>query len=299
MNILLLNNMINNSLFYCKNKDNYPPFKNGLYLEEYFLENFIKNKPQLKRTYIPALWTNFQIEDWFHERKGEMLDALNNWISNNPPGEEGYFTVVQHDDGPKLQLPENTIVYGACSGNIPIPLIYQDVNDTLLKMNKKPFHEKEILCSFVGNNTNYVRRLVLNSKILNETPGFKIINSGGWSADVNKDLQQTFIDTTINSKFALAPRGYGRSSFRFFECFLLGTIPVYVWDDVEWLPFKDIIDYSRLCVSIHIYDLNDLEKILSSIDEEQYTSMWNYYHEVKYLFELEGMTHEIIRQMSI
>lgn len=291
--------MIENSLFYCKNKDNYPPFKNGLYLEEYFLENFIKNTTSMKRKYIPALWTNFQIEDWFNGKKGEMQEALNTWIANNPSCEEGYFTVVQHDDGPKLQLPENTVVYGACSGNIPIPLIYQDVNDTLLKMNKKTFYEKEILCSFVGNNTNYVRRLVLNNKILNETPGFKIINSGGWSPAVNQNLQKTFIETIINSKFALAPRGYGRSSFRFFECFLLGTIPVYVWDDVEWLPFKDLIDYSRLCVSIHIYDLNDVEKILLSIDEQQYTSMWNYYNEVKYLFELEGMTREIIREVSV
>lgn len=291
--------MIHNSLFYCKNKDIYPPFKNGLYLEEYFLDFFIKNSIPFKRTYIPALWTNFQIEDWFDERKAEMKDALNSWLINNPPGEEGYFTVVQHDDGPKFELPENTLVYGACSGNIPIPLIYQDVNHTLLNMNKKTFHEKEILCSFVGNNTNYVRRLVLNNKILIETPGFKIINSGGWSPVVNQNLQQTFIETTINSKFALAPRGYGRSSFRFFECFLLGTIPVYVWDDVEWLPFKELIDYSRLCVSIHIYDLNELEKILLSIDEEQYTSMWNYYNKVKYLFELEGMSREIIRQVSV
>jgi len=288
--------MIQNSLFYCENKDIYPPFKNGLYLEEYFLDFCIKTTSLLKKTYIPALWTNFQIEHWFDERKGEMQDALNTWVQNNPPGKEGYFTVVQHDDGPKLQLPENTTIYGACSGNIPIPLIYQDTNYTLLNMNKKTFHEKEILCSFVGNNTNYVRRLVLNNKILIETPGFKIINSGGWSADVNQDLQKTFIETTINSKFALAPRGYGRGSFRFFECFLLGTIPIYVWDDLEWLPFKELIDYKRLCVSIHIYDLNDLEKILLSIDEQQYSSMWNYYHEVKYLFELEGMSCEIIRQ---
>ena len=35
-----LNNfqMIKNPKFYCKNKDTYPPFKNGLYLEEYFLK---------------------------------------------------------------------------------------------------------------------------------------------------------------------------------------------------------------------------------------------------------------------
>ena len=35
--------MINNSLFYCKNKDTYPPFKNGLYMEEYFLNYMMTN----------------------------------------------------------------------------------------------------------------------------------------------------------------------------------------------------------------------------------------------------------------
>ena len=43
--------MINNTLFYCKNKDTYPPFKNGLYKEEYFLKKFLENKPNTKRKY--------------------------------------------------------------------------------------------------------------------------------------------------------------------------------------------------------------------------------------------------------
>ena len=53
--------MIPNQLFYCKNKDTYPPFKNGLYLEEYFLKFIKQINPITKRKYIPALWTNFQI----------------------------------------------------------------------------------------------------------------------------------------------------------------------------------------------------------------------------------------------
>ena len=40
---------------------------------------------------------------------------------------------------------------------------------------------------------------------------FEMINSGGWTPAVNGNLQKIFIDTTINSKFAFAPRGYGRS----------------------------------------------------------------------------------------
>ena len=64
--------LIPNSKFYCKNKDTYPPFKNGLYLEEYFCKYMIDNNIQTKRKYIPALWTNFQIEGWFQHKKNEM-----------------------------------------------------------------------------------------------------------------------------------------------------------------------------------------------------------------------------------
>jgi hypothetical protein len=114
-----------------------------------------------------------------------------------------------------------------------------------------------------------------------------------WSNSVNKNNQDAFIDTTVNSKFALAPRGYGRSSFRFFEIFKLKTIPVYVWDDIEWLPFKEIIDYSKLCISINIKDIHTLAGILKSITEEQYNSMLDYYNEIKKYFDVSGMTELI------
>ena len=292
--------MINNSLFYCRNKDTYPPFKNGLYLEEYFLRKITSENLLLKRKYIPALWTNFQIEGWFESKKLEMQIALNNWLRENPC-EDGYFTIVQYDDGPKLNIPENTIVYGACSGNIPIPLIYQDINNTLINIPKKSFSEKKKLCSFIGNITgNHIQPNVreIMKNVFEKNPKFVFYNSGGWTPSVNVDLQKIFVNTTINSKFALAPRGYGRGSFRFFECFQLGTIPIYIWNDIEWLPFKNVIDYSRLCISIHISQINNLEKKLESITEAEYNNMFNYYNEIKHLFELEGMSNQIIKEIN-
>ena len=292
--------MINNYLFYCKNKDTYPPFKNGLYLEEYFLRKIMSENILLKRKYIPVLWTNFQIENWFESKKQEMQIALNNWLRENPC-KDGYFTIVQYDDGPRLNIPENSIVYGACSGNIPIPLIYQDINNTLINIPKKTFSEKKILCSFVGNITSNhiqpnVREIMKN--VFKNNSKFVFYNSGGWTPSVNVNLQNLFVNTTINSKFALAPRGYGRGSFRFFECFQLGTIPVYLWNDVEWLPFKNIIDYNKLCISMHISQIHELENKLLSINEEEYNNMFNYYNEIKHLFELEGMSNQIIKEIN-
>lgn len=288
--------MLNNDLFNCKNKVAYPPFKNGLYLEEYFFENMMDTSTKLKRKYIPIKWTNIQLEKWFISKKQYMQTILDEWVKNNP-SENGYFTVVQHDDGPALNLPYNTTIYGACSGDIPIPLIYQDVDNTLISIPKKQFNEKKILCSFVGNITsNYIKPNVRNVMInyFKNNSNFVLYNSGGWSPVVSSSLQHEFITITTDTKFALAPRGYGRSSFRFFECFQLGTIPIYLWNDIEWLPFKNKIDYSKLCISMHISQINKLEEKLLSITEDEYNKMFDYYNSIKYLFELEGMTTEII-----
>jgi hypothetical protein len=291
-------NILTNQLFNCANKETYPPFKNGLYLEEYFFKKIINENPNLKRKYIPVKWTNFQIESWFQFKQKEMQDLLDEWVSNNP-SKSGYFTIVQHDDGPFLNLPQNTIIYGACSGNMPIPLIYQDVHNRLINTPKKSFKEKQILCSFVGNITgNHVQpnvRMIMKDTF-EHNKKFVFFNSGGWTSSVNDNLQQAFIEITINSKFALAPRGYGRGSFRFFECFQLGTIPVYLWNDVEWLPFNKLIDYKKLCVSLHVSQINNLETILETITKNDYNKMFKYYEKIKYLFELEGMSNEIIKE---
>jgi len=293
--------MIDSELFYCKNPDTYPPFKNGFYMEEYFLKKIqIENPVLSKRKYIPALWTNFQVSSWFSNKIEEMQNSLDQWFKENP-SEYGYFTVVQHDDGPRLKLPQNTVIYGACCGMVPIPLIYQDIDNTLNRLKKIPFQEKTMLCSFVGNITaNSVQPNVRETifKKFKQNPKIVLYDSGGWTPQVNTGLQKLFIDMTQKSKFALAPRGYGRGSFRFYECFQLGTIPIYVWNDFEWLPYMDIIDYERLCISIHVSELDHLELLLESITEQTYNEMFEYYEEIKHLFELDGMSSEIIRHVN-
>jgi hypothetical protein len=286
-------------LFYCKNKDTYPPFKNGLYLEEYFINRYFKEfkeNTDTSRKYIPLPWTNFQLEPWFNQHKNYLQKQLDEWVDNNP-SEKGYFTVVQYDDGPQLKLPKNTIVFGACGGDIPIPLIYEDKNKVLeSKKVEKKFNDKNILCSFVGTTTHDVRRKVINELKNNKNFVFNFIN--GWSPVVDINKQSNFINISNLSKFGLAPRGYGRSSFRFYELFTLGTIPVYVWDDIEWLPYKEIIDYSKFCISINIKDINKLDNILRNISEDKYYEMWNEYQKIKHYFTLEGMYDYIINKIN-
>lgn len=295
-------NLIKNDFFYCKTDIIYPPFKKGRYIEEYFLEKVLREYKSLnlKRKYIPAYWTNFQNSKFFMFRRYELQASLDKWINDNP-SPNGYFTIVQYADGPKIRLPPNTYVYCGSEGHSPLPLIYEDTENKLLQVPRKSFNEKSILCSFVGNQTcnnlmPNVRDIMF--KLFRNNTNFKMVDSGGWTNDINSNLQQVFLDITVDSKFTLAPRGYGRSSFRFYEAFLLGVIPIYIWNDKNWLPFRDVIDYNKFSVVIHISEINNLENILLSINEEKYNEMINNYNDYKHFFELEGMSQQILKEMS-
>jgi Exostosin family/Glycosyl transferase family 8 len=284
---------IPNELFITKTDVVYPPFKNGLYMEEYFMNYMTRQNITIDkqgRRYIPALWTNFQISSWFQEHHEEMQRTLDKWISENPSS-DGYFIVVQYDDGPLLRVPPGTLIYGGCSGNVVLPLIYQDLKQNLENIPKKTFKNKPILCSFVGSITHNVRNVMIET--YQHNPRFKLLVNNGWTNQVSENNQTVFVDITVNSKFALAPRGYGRSSFRFFEIFKLGTIPVYIWDDTEWLPYKNVLDYDKFCISIHISEIDLLEELLLSINEKQYDKMFAEYEKIKHMFELDYMCEYI------
>jgi hypothetical protein len=164
-----------------------------------------------------------------------------------------------------------------------------------MKNQKKiEFKNKEILCSFVGTITHNVRNICINE--LSNIQGFKFNIKQGWSTEIEKNLQDLYIEDTIKSKFALAPRGYGRSSFRFFEIFKLGTIPVYVWDDIEWLPYKHVIDYSKICISINISEIEKLPQILNEITEDKYNEMLENYNEIKDIFELKSISDYVLEE---
>lgn len=279
------------SLFTPPCRITYPPFKHGLYLEEYFLQR-VSQLPPTKRLYIPALWTNFQIEPSFRENQSRYQQLLDQWVAEHP-SPHGYYTVIQHDDASYLRLPSNTIVYGACSGTIPIPLIYEDTRNTLRQVPQLSFSEKPIVCSFVGTMTHGVRNAMV--RVLSRIPGFQFYTKQSWVDNVPVDQQRQFIETTRQSKFALAPRGYGRSSFRFFEILQLGCIPIYVWDDIEWLPYKEEIDYHTFCISIHVSQLATLPARLHRITEQDYSKMLKAYASVQHLFTLEGLAEYVIR----
>jgi len=60
------------------------------------------------------------------------------------------------------------------------------------------------------------------------------------------------------------------------------------------LPYKDVIDYSKFCISINVKDLSNLEKILLSIDETKYNRMIEEGRLHCHFFKLEYMCQYIL-----
>lgn len=273
----------------------YPPFKNGMYMEEYFYEYVMKHKDKIETNmvYIPIFWTNLQNHPAFSSQKYEILLSKAFLLY---PEDTKYFVVVQHDDGPQMKLPKNTVIFGACTGNIPLPLIYEDSTNYLLNKCRNP--DKNILASFIGTLTHSVRENIVNTV---KTDDIKLLTkpNSDWTNSISSSSAELFVDMTLKSRFCLSPRGYGRSSFRFFEAMLLDCVPVYFWDDIEWLPYKDIIDYNKFSISIQEKDIPKTVEILKSISDEKYLSMLEEIKNIRRYFTLEGMSEYILKKIKV
>lgn len=275
----------------------YPPFLNGRHFEEYFYD-FWQDLPETDKTnlhYIDIYWLNLHKLGRFN--RAEIQKLVDDECKIAKQTNKIPFTLCQWDDNIEVKKPDNLIVYSiGTSKDVPMPLLVEDVTNRLLNVERIPFHKKKYLASFVGTHTHNVRRTLHSHYKDDKDFSFKI--RGSWTNVVSDDLANLFINTTQDSKFGLAPRGYGASSFRYFELIQMGVIPVYIHDGDNALPFRDEIDYSKFSVSVHIKDTGKLKEILEGIDETKYAEMVAELESVKHRFTLLESCRYVLRNLE-
>tara|TARA_R110001632_G_scaffold162927_1_gene281371 strand:+ start:1593 stop:2429 length:837 start_codon:yes stop_codon:yes gene_type:complete len=266
----------------------YPPYHKGEYLEDYYMTFSDSNTINTDRIYIPVSWTTYYCD-------GYNRNELQSFLNNLDPSLK-YYTVCQHDDAPQENLPEDTLIFSAggnCekSGVIPIPLVCSPLPSELIVE-----RERTILLSFVGSVTHPIRQKCIES--LRDESDVELAFSN-WSNRVPEDNFKYFINKTLSSKFCLAPRGYGASSFRMYEAMQLGSIPVYVTDKV-YTPFTDVLDWNDFAVIIKEKDISSIHEILLSYDEDRIVMMQKNLKEVwnKY-FSIDAVCHNIKRILEL
>jgi len=77
-------------------------------------------------------------------------------------------------------------------------------------------------------------------------------------------VRSEFISSIKDADFALAVRGDGNYSLRFYEILSLGRIPLYIDTDGP-LPLEDEIDYDSFMMRVNYKDIERVAEIVSTV----------------------------------
>lgn len=234
---------------------------------------WLLNRPQLITAkpeeadweYLPFFWNLLYINwQWGEGGRDKIQNEVLRLVSRNRPT----FTICEYDVRQMQPFYDlcNMVVFTASrrgdSDDIDIPLLCSP-HDLPPNM-----PEKRYLASFAGNlKTDGIR--IEMQEMLDGNGDVKIL-------DGNKG-PEFFVNLMLSSHIALAPRGHGGQSFRFYEAMDLGVVPYHIGTP-DTRPFKKFIDWNSC--SLYAPTVSDIHL---PKDEIELKSMgWrarNVYHE--------------------
>eukprot|EP01041_Mallomonas_annulata_P014327 gene14327-30500_t len=208
----------------------------GPWIENHFINHFINKPLSYFNGFIPIFvqWVDlhvYEIDLENNQKRNTSIPEYKTYhtdISKLLRTDVLYITVSQDDQGiHKLShLNPNILVLSAGGyGHIPIPLL-KEYLEYIPRKTDDPFVWE---VGFYGN----IRPRLSRSRMLAEMRG----------ALDSAHIKYTFMQSTdwkqniANTKFNLVPRGFGRTSYRLAEVVNIGRIPVYLYDDVPWIPY--------------------------------------------------------------
>jgi len=147
--------------------------------------------------------------------------------------------------------------------------------------------EKNIICNFIGTINNELRLKIFKT--------FK--NKNGYYIEQKIDYN-SFVNVVSKSNFTFCPRGLGLSSYRFFECMFLGSIPVLFADDVI-LPYEDIINYDDMIIRIPESKILDFEFINDKLSNINISDMKKKIHDNIKHFRLDGIQEYVYQKIKV
>jgi hypothetical protein len=233
-------------------KFNYPKHNNDIGVEQIF-DKYILSSDNLTHDhrdadfhYLSIYWTRFFLNNNYGDIDIESFSSLCNSLIIDS---SRTFTICQYDDGPLVDL-EDTILFLSSrktKTGIDIPLISK-------QLVYRWFRPKKIyLASFVGRLVTHPIRTEMYNELKDEAQSHIVDQTSGTFS---------YMRSILSSYVSLCPRGYGGSSFRFFESMQLGTVPFLI-GDIDTRPFKKFVDWTDISF------FTDDPKLISSIIREK------------------------------
>jgi len=202
----------------------------GPWIENIWIRDFMDKPLSFFNGFIPLFvqWIDTQIL-----RRGHF-DAIHNELNALLRPNVLYLAISQGDVGlGKIGTAHPNILVLAAGGygHVPIPLIRGEKGKPDLALSWEPPPAKyDQTIGFFGNqkqhgSTRPEMLSQINAACIRRNVTLKVSQGPTWQKDM------------LGTKFNLAPRGYGRSSFRYAEAIQMGRIPVFLWDDYPWIPY--------------------------------------------------------------
>jgi len=241
----------------------FPRHNFGLGMEQYCHLYLKEHAEEIKSDYIylPIYWINnyYYQSHYQHEKGFHAVQEVEEYLAANLNHQERYVTVCVCPEGIYEQLPECklTVLGAAGAGDVPLPLLCAEHP-------KRRDVKQDLTASFLGAKDCGGAGTAVRREMFRTFPQFtgdfylEDHQSGGsFATDI-------FCSLIYRSRFALAPRGYGKTSFRLYEAMQIGTPPVYIYDE-PWLPYADKLDWNSFCVLATPEDLPTLPYKLRDI----------------------------------
>lgn len=200
-------------------------------------------------------WNRYYIQSWGQERLEELQNEILRLVSRNRPT----FTICEYDiqDMQKFFDLCGMVVFTASRRNDDHP--YNIDIPLLCSPHELPgrMPEKRFLASFAGNlKTDGIR---MEMREVFEGQGDVQVLDGNWGTGF-------FVNLLLSSYIALAPRGHGGQSFRFYEAMDLGIVPYHIGMP-DTRPFKQWIDWDEC--SLYAPTVEDVQLERDKIDLAQ------------------------------
>lgn len=227
------------------------------HLEESGYTNIIKKLVEYLAKKYPRNWTVFQYN---HDNDF----SKHNWIESYPT-----IRILQFNTSNRLP---NDIV-----------LPFWNINTDPIEEKKRYFG------GMIAQINNPLRANLLRT--LSEQPGYYVENSGN-----RKYSKIEFLKRCSEFVFNFCPRGMGLSSYRFFETFHIGSIPVLIADDII-LPYESEIDYSNICVRIPQNKVSDFMYINNVLRTKDHRKMIKNAKDLRERFTLKGVQEHIYKEL--
>ena len=266
----------------------------GPWIERYFhrfwLSHQFRSSPASRHEgaiYLPIQFDAFFLQAQCHKYQPahfqKVLACLRATLAALDP-DRPYFTVLGMYDFPIWDwhlFPRNVVVFSAAGGgDIPIPLLPGHLSYST--------SSKDIFVSFMGSLDGPSDYEGVRSRMYQSLKEFAFFGKGpNWREVMRRSV------------FSLCPRGQAPASFRMYEAMALGSIPIYLWEEKEWLPYRELLNWNDFSISLPIARCHELPAILSALSAEQIATMQSRLAEVvPLLFHLDAVCRYVIERAS-